>query len=90
MSSQEQPEDQPPADEMAEEEPSAGAEGTEEEPDDDEPPTEEDRIEQLTERIEKARTRAEDAGVIEDSDEEEYVESGATEDEDDQTITPPG
>ena len=89
MSSQEQPEDQPPADETAEEEPSAGAEGAEDHSDD-EPPTDEERIEQLTEHIEKARARAEDAGVIEDTDDAEYVESGATEDQDDQTITPPG
>jgi hypothetical protein len=89
MSSQEEPEDQPPADETAEEEAPAGAEAVDDS-DGDAPPTDDERIEQLTERIEKARTRAEDAGVIEDTDEEDYVESGATEEEDDQTITPPG
>jgi hypothetical protein len=57
---------------------------------DDTPPTDEERLEQLTERIEKARTQAEEAGVLTDDDAEEYVESGATEEEDDQTITPPG
>ncbi len=80
MCSQEDPEDQTPADETAEDEPD----------DDDTPPTDDERIEQLTERIEKARTQAEDAGVIKESDDEAYVESGATEGEDDQTITPPG
>ncbi len=58
--------------------------------DDDRPPTEDERLEQITERIDKARAQAEDAGVLEDEDDEEYVESGATETEDDQTITPPG
>lgn len=80
MSSQEQPEEQTSADETAEDEPE----------DKDTPPTDDERIEQLTERIEKARTQAEDAGVIEDTDDEAYVESGATEEEDDQTIAPPG
>jgi hypothetical protein len=56
----------------------------------DRPPTEDERLEQLTDRIEKARTQAEEAGVLVDDDAEEYVESGATEEEDDQTITPPG
>jgi hypothetical protein len=83
MSSQEQPGDQPPADETADDEPSADDE-------EDTPPTDEERIEQVTERIDKARARAEEAGILEDTDEEEYVESGATEEEDDQTITPPG
>jgi hypothetical protein len=54
------------------------------------PPTQDERLEQVTERIEKARAQAEEAGVLEDNEEEEYVESGATEEEDDQTITPPG
>ncbi len=80
MSSQEQPEDQQPDDDEKAEA---------EKPDDDAPPTEDERLEQITERIDKARTKAEDAGVLEDED-QEYVESGVTEEEDDQTITPPG
>jgi hypothetical protein len=105
MSSQEEPEDQPPADQTAEDQPSPEAENADEQPsedrppetaggddddDDGKPPTEDERIEALTERIEKARTKAEDAGVIDDPDAEEYVESGASEEEDDQTIAPPG
>lgn len=108
MSSQEEPEDQPPADETAEDEPSAGAEAGDTEqpeerrpeaPDDDDsdddagddaPPTDEERIDRITERIDKARTKAEEAGILEDTADGEYVESGATEEDDDQNITPPG
>ena len=53
-------------------------------------PTEDERLEQLTERIDKARDRAEEAGVLVDTDEAKYADSGVTEEEDDQTITPPG
>jgi hypothetical protein len=63
---------------------------TEDEQGDEKPPTEDERIEQITERIEKARTQAEESGVLVDHDEEEFVQSGATEEEDDQTIAPPG
>jgi hypothetical protein len=48
------------------------------------------RIDQISERIDKARTQAEDTGVLVDEDEETFVESGATEEADDQTIAPPG
>lgn len=54
------------------------------------PVSEEERIGQITERIDKARSKAEEAGVLVDEDEEEYVDSGATEEDDDQTIAPPG
>jgi len=50
----------------------------------------ESRIDQITERIDKARSMAEDNGVLVDEDEETFAESGATEEEDDQTIAPPG
>ncbi len=51
---------------------------------------EEERIAELTEHIDKARSQAEEAGVLVDTDEEHYADSGATGPEDDQTITPPG
>lgn len=54
------------------------------------PVSEEERVGQITERIDKARSKAEEAGVLVDEDEEEYVDSGATEEDDDQTIAPPG
>ena len=89
MSSQEQPEDQPPADDEGER-PEDRMPETAGDEQDDRPPTDDERLEQITERIDKARAQAEEAGVLDDSDDEEYVESGATEEEDDQTITPPG
>jgi hypothetical protein len=55
-----------------------------------EAPAEDARIEAVTERIDKARTQAEETGVLVDEDEETFVESGATEEADDQTIAPPG
>jgi hypothetical protein len=54
------------------------------------PKKEDDPLERITERIDKARAQAEDAGVIDDTEEEYFAESGATEVEDDQTIAPPG
>jgi len=96
MSSQEQPQDRPPEDppEAAEsgatEDAAAGTNADDEAEADDVPPTEDERLEQLTERIDKARDRAEEAGVLVDTDEGTYADSGATEEEDDQTITPPG
>lgn len=104
MSSQEQPEDRQPEDqpEAAETEttqdavPADGAAMDDAAPDaaegdgDDAPPTEDERIEAITERIDKARAQAEEAGVLVDTDEARYADSGATEDDDDQTITPPG
>jgi len=48
------------------------------------------RLDEVTERIDKARAQAEDAGVLVEEDEETFVESGDTEPEDDQTIAPPG
>jgi len=50
----------------------------------------EGRLAELGERIDKARSKAEDAGVLVDEDEEHFVDSGATEADDDQTIAPPG
>lgn len=92
MSSQEQPEDQSADDqtESAEPEtagPDQAAEATDEHVDGN---AEDQRLEELGEHIDKARAHAEDAGVIEDLDEQEYVDSGATPAQDDQTITPPG
>jgi len=50
-----------------------------------------ERLDQLDERIDKARSKAEDAGVLADPDEETFAESGTIgEDQDDQTIAPPG
>jgi len=50
-----------------------------------------DRLDQLDERIDKARSKAEDAGVLVDPDEETFAESGTVgSDQDDQTIAPPG
>lgn len=50
-----------------------------------------DRLDQLDEHIGKARSRAEDAGVLTDPDEETFAESGTVGEElDDQTIAPPG
>lgn len=52
-----------------------------------------EQLEQIDEKIDKARSRAEDAGVLVDEqveDEEEFADSGAEPEEDDQTIAPPG
>ena len=51
--------------------------------------SEDPRVDAVEEKIEKARQDAEDAGILEDPDEQHYYESGA-EGDDDQTITPPG
>jgi hypothetical protein len=48
-----------------------------------------DRLQQLDEDIDSARSTAEDADVLVDPEERHYVDSGEQEDEDDQTITPP-
>ncbi len=53
------------------------------------PASDAERFEQLDQRIESARKTAEDADVLIDPDEPRYVESGETQDADDQTITPP-
>jgi hypothetical protein len=92
MSSQDQPEDQPADDRPDEPDPDvAGADQAEDQPaEEDGKPAEDARLEELSEHIDKARSRAEDAGVLDDPDQEEYVDSGVTEDEDDQTIAPPG
>ena len=49
-------------------------------------------LEDIDERIDKARAKAEEAGILEDAEQERYVESGTgeAEEEDDQTIAPPG
>jgi hypothetical protein len=58
-----------------------------------------EQLDELGSRIDRARSNAEDAveGVAtdededaDDEDEREFVESGATESEDDQTAAPPG
>ena len=93
MSTQEQTEDREPDgdEETADEQPEDANGATEPESEaEPEPPAEDARIEALTERIDKARTQAEDAGVLVDEDEETFAESGVTEEEDDQTIAPPG
>jgi hypothetical protein len=85
MSSQQQPEDQS-ADDQEEGDGPDGA-GS----DEPEKPSEDERIEELTEHIEKARAQAEDAGVLGAPDEEEeFADNRATPSEDDQTIAPPG
>ncbi len=116
MSSQEEPEDNQPDDD-AESENAAEAQADDgqaegasdaDDPGEDEqkPPTDDERLEQLDDRIGKARSQAEEAGILEGEDataddvrrepetddhgEREFAESGATETEDDQTIAPPG
>ena len=57
-----------------------------------------ERLDKIDERIDKARSRAEDAGILSDTDgaepagehAEEFADSGATPAADDQTIAPPG
>jgi hypothetical protein len=57
-----------------------------------------ERLDQIDERIDKARSQAEDAGILVDEhtdapvgeNAEEYADSGATPAADDQTIAPPG
>jgi phage shock protein A len=49
-----------------------------------------ERLDQIDERIDKARARAEDLGILTDEQEEEFADSGATPEADDQTIAPPG
>ena len=44
----------------------------------------------MSDRIDKARAQAEDAGVLVEENEETFADSGVTETEDDQTIAPPG
>lgn len=85
MSIQDQPEDT----HADEEQP---AEAAPDEPGVAKEPSEDERLEEIGERIDAARKKAEDAGVIvdEDENEETFADSGATEEEDDQTIAPPG
>ena len=51
-----------------------------------------ERLDQLDDQIDEARRTAEDAGLIEDEDDEpRFFESGEKgEEDDDQTIAPPG
>jgi hypothetical protein len=50
-----------------------------------------ERIEQVEEEIEHARSAAEEAGILEDPDEPHFADSGTIRpDEDDQQIAPPG
>jgi hypothetical protein len=88
MSTQEQPEDQPVGDQPAADE-TVGDQPAADETAADQP-TGDGRIEELSEHIDQARSHAEDAGVLDDPDAEEYVDSGATAPQDDQTIVPPG
>ena len=55
----------------------------------DRPTSDAERFEQLDQHIESARKTAEDADVLIDPDEPRYVESGETDEADDQAITPP-
>jgi hypothetical protein len=49
------------------------------------------RLDDLQQDIDKARDKAEDAGILEDPDEPKFYESGTIHPElDDQTIAPPG
>jgi hypothetical protein len=106
MSTQEQPDDSQPDDSQADDQPDAAepeavepevaTDGEADEGDegggDEESsaPSGDERIEKLTEHIDEVRAAAEEAGVIDNPEEEEFVDSGATEQEDDQTIAPPG
>jgi len=50
-----------------------------------------EQLDQIDERIDKARARAEDAGILVDEHEEpeeEFVDSGEDPEDDDQTIAP--
>jgi hypothetical protein len=49
-----------------------------------------DRLDDLGERIDEARRTAEDADVLVDEDEPTFADSGEHPSEDDQTIAPPG
>ena len=50
-----------------------------------------ERIEQVEEEIEHARSAAEDADILEDPDEPRFAESGTIgHEQDDQQIAPPG
>lgn len=52
-----------------------------------------EQLEQIEEDIDKARSGAEDAGILVDEKlehEEEFADSGADPEDDDQTIAPPG
>ena len=50
-----------------------------------------DRLDKLGERIDDARQQAEDAGILDDPEEQRFFESGEEgEDSDDQTVAPPG
>jgi hypothetical protein len=53
--------------------------------------TDDSRLDAIEDHIDKARKDAEDAGILEDPDEQRYYESGEEgRAEDDQTIVPPG
>ena len=53
--------------------------------------TDDSRLDAVQDHIDKARTDAEDAGMLDDPDEQKFHESGTIEPEaDDQTIAPPG
>ncbi|HEX2047528.1 MAG TPA: hypothetical protein VHF27_07175 [Acidimicrobiales bacterium] len=116
MSSQEQPEENQADDEATSDgaadaqaddgQAEGGSDADDSREDEQKPPTEDERLEQLDDRIGKARSQAEEAGILEGEDatadderkepetddhgEREFAESGATEQEDDQTIAPPG
>ena len=53
--------------------------------------TDDSRLEQVEKQIAEARKDAEDAGILEDPEEPKFYESGEIgEEQDDQTIVPPG
>lgn len=53
-------------------------------------PSKDDEVADLDEDIERARRKAEDAGIVDDPDEPKFHETGELSDIDDQTIAPPG
>lgn len=50
----------------------------------------EDRLDEVQQKIDSARDKAEEAHIIEDPDEPKFYKSGSLSDMDDQTIAPPG
>lgn len=92
QAAEEQVPDEPPSDEQAPDEQAghdAEERGASSAPKADHDP-DADRIAEVAERIDKARSHAQDAGVLIDEGEETFADSGATKSGDDQTIAPPG
>jgi hypothetical protein len=83
-----QPADEQPADEQPADEQPADEQPADEQPAADQP--QDERIAEVAEHIDKARSQAEDAGILVDPDAETFADSGTTDSQDDQTIAPPG